>query len=166
MRKQVKDGTVAKRSIQGHCRYHANKRHEEKLLGRHSGMGKRKGTRNARCSQKTQHILRIRAHRSILKRYSAMNKISKAEKQRLYMEIKGNRFKSSKNLIQEMVQRRIKEGKDKVNAVLQKKMIEKSQEKRQKKETSAANRIQAKIDALRLQKNVKAATASQSKQIK
>ena len=42
---------------------------EARRKGRHTGFGKRKGTKDARTSQKTLWILRMRVLRRLLKRY-------------------------------------------------------------------------------------------------
>ena len=45
------------------------KNDEARRKGRHTGFGKRKGTKDARTSQKTMWIMRMRVLRRLLKRY-------------------------------------------------------------------------------------------------
>ena len=45
---------------------------EARRKGRHTGFGKRKGTKDARTSQKTLWILRMRVLRRLLKRYRCL----------------------------------------------------------------------------------------------
>merc|ERR1712181_167938 len=47
---------------------------EARRKGRHTGFGKRKGTKDARTSQKTMWIMRMRVLRRLLKRYREAKK--------------------------------------------------------------------------------------------
>ncbi|MES1905524.1 MAG: 60S ribosomal protein L19 [Paramarteilia canceri] len=115
IKRLIKDGTIARRSIQTHSRYRANKRAEEKKLGRHSGLGKRKGAKNARCNKKTVYIEHIRALRKITKKSFIQKKISSSQKRQLFLRIKGNEFKSSKNLVEAIIQIKNKMREEKEN---------------------------------------------------
>ena len=50
-------------------RSRVRKNDEARRKGRHTGFGKRKGTKDARTSQKTMWIMRMRVLRRLLKRY-------------------------------------------------------------------------------------------------
>ena len=63
-------------------------------------MGKRKGTAKARMPQKILWIRRTRVLRRMLRKYRDANKIDKHLYHELYMQAKGNRFKTKKVLME------------------------------------------------------------------
>ena len=69
IRKLIKDGLVIKKPVAVHSRSRVRKNDEARRKGRHTGFGKRKGTKDARTSQKTMWIMRMRVLRRLLKRY-------------------------------------------------------------------------------------------------
>ena len=68
---------IIKRSDIIHSRDRARKFAAEKKKGRHSGVGKRKGTREARAPSKTIWLLRSRVLRRTLRKFRAAKKIDK-----------------------------------------------------------------------------------------
>merc|ERR1712159_601444 len=64
IRKLYNGGLIMKRSVHMHSRSRCKRMHEAKRKGRHSGHGKRKGTRNARMPSKVLWMRRQRVLRS------------------------------------------------------------------------------------------------------
>merc|ERR1711959_336470 len=67
VRKLIKDGLVIRKPPAIHSRDRTRRRLEAKRLGRHTGSGKRRGTKDARMPQKVLWIRRMRVLRRLLK---------------------------------------------------------------------------------------------------
>jgi len=100
VRKLIRDGFIIKKPKKIHSRFRARRRRVEKKKGRHLGYGKRKGTRNARCSTKMLWMKRQRAMRRLLRRYFIAGRIDRSMYHRYYMKAKGNAFKNKAALIE------------------------------------------------------------------
>merc|ERR1711939_797362 len=81
---------IMKRQVHMHSRSRCKRMHESKRKGRHTGYGKRKGTRNARMPVK---ILWMR-------KYRASKKIDKHQYHKFYLGSKGNLYKNKTVLIE------------------------------------------------------------------
>ena len=77
IRKLITDGLIVRRQFAIHSRARAKKHADEKRKGRHTGIGKRRGTSEARMPKKILWIRRQRVLRRLLRKYRAAKKIDK-----------------------------------------------------------------------------------------
>ena len=94
----IKKGLIAKKKLPQQSRARARALQIQKVKGRKSGKGSKKGKPNSRLKDKVKWIFKIRALRILLKELKDHERISTSNYRDLYSKAKGGYFRNKRHL--------------------------------------------------------------------
>merc|ERR1719281_973759 len=125
-----------------HSRSRVRKNLDAKRKGRHTGIGKRRGTKEARMPQKVLWMRRLRVLRRLLRKYRQQKKIDKHLYHFFYRTAKGNQYKNKRVLVEAI-------HKAKAEKVKEKDLKEQQEARKEKAKLLKAKKAQKKEDILK-----------------
>merc|ERR1711976_18601 len=114
IRKLIKDGLINRKPIKMHSRSRVRKNLDAKRKGRHTGAGKRRGTREARMPSKVLWMRRLRVLRRLLRKYRQQKKIDKHLYHFFYVHSEGNGYKNKRVLVEPIHKAKLEKDKAKL----------------------------------------------------
>merc|ERR1712113_1019610 len=142
IRKLIKDGLIIRKAVKMHSRSRVRKNLDAKRKGRHMGVGKRRGTREARMPTKILWMRRQRVLRRLLRKYRQQKKIDKHIYHYFYRHAKGNAYKNKRVLVEAIHKMKAERLKAKV-------LAEQSEAKKERAKVAKLKKQQKKEDILR-----------------